>query len=88
MLSIRDSSVGIAKGYGLDDRGSNPGRGKVFLSFRARKPALGPRQLPLQLVLGMKSPGCEADHSPPSSVEVKNGGAIPPLSYMFSWHNV
>jgi hypothetical protein len=31
---------------------------------------------------GMKLPGLEADHSPPSSAEVKNGGAIPPLHYM------
>jgi hypothetical protein len=28
---------------------------------------------------GVKRPGHEADHSLPSNVEVKNGGAIPPL---------
>jgi hypothetical protein len=28
--------------------------------------------------------GCEADHLPSSSAEVKNGGTIPPLSHMFS----
>jgi hypothetical protein len=28
---------------------------------------------------GVKRPGREADHSPPSSAEVRNGGAIPPL---------
>jgi hypothetical protein len=28
------------------------------------------------------APGREADHSPPSSAEVKNGGAIPPLPNM------
>jgi hypothetical protein len=27
------------------------------------------------------------DHSSPSSAEVKNGGAIPPLPHMFSWYN-
>jgi hypothetical protein len=27
-------------------------------------------------------PGHEADYSPPSSVEVKNGGAMPPLPHM------
>jgi hypothetical protein len=27
---------------------------------------------------GVKRPECEADHSPPSSAEVKNVGAIPP----------
>jgi hypothetical protein len=26
------------------------------------------------------------DHSSPSSAEVKNGGAIPPLPHMFSWY--
>jgi hypothetical protein len=29
-------------------------------------------------------PGREADHSPASSAEVKNGGAIPPLLHMSS----
>jgi hypothetical protein len=29
--------------------------------------------------LGVKRQGCEADHSPASSVEVKNGGVAPPL---------
>jgi hypothetical protein len=33
---------------------------------------------------GGSFPGREADYSPPSSAEVKNGGAIPPLhSYVF-----
>jgi hypothetical protein len=36
---------------------------------------------------GVKRQGPEADHSPPSSAEVKNGGAIPPLPHMFSWHS-
>jgi hypothetical protein len=40
------------------------------------------------LTQGVKRPGCEADHSPPSSAEVKNGGAIPPLPHMSSWDNV
>jgi hypothetical protein len=34
---------------------------------------------------GVKRPGREADHSPPSSAEVKNGGAVPPLPYTSSW---
>jgi hypothetical protein len=32
-----------------------------------------------------KRQGREADHSPPSSADVKNGGAIPPLPPMSSW---
>jgi hypothetical protein len=34
---------------------------------------------------GVKCQGCEADHSPPSIAEVKNGGAIPLLFHMSSW---
>jgi hypothetical protein len=36
---------------------------------------------------GIKRSGREADHSPPSSSKVKNGGAIPPLPHMSSWHS-
>jgi hypothetical protein len=40
------------------------------------RPALGPTQPPIQLVLvalspGVKRPGREADHSPPASADVK-----------------
>jgi hypothetical protein len=37
------------------------------------------------LSLGVKQPGREADHSPSSSAEVKNGEAIPPLFHTSSW---
>jgi hypothetical protein len=33
----------------------------------------------------VKQPAREADHSPPSSAEVKNDGAIPPLPHTSSW---
>jgi hypothetical protein len=72
----RDSSVSIALGYGLDDGGS-------WVQFLARAgnfplhhciqtgsgahPASHSGALPL----GVKRPGREADHSPPSSAEVK-----------------
>jgi hypothetical protein len=50
---------------------------------------MGPTQLPIQwvpvaLCVGLKRPECEVAHSPPSSAEVKNGGVVPPLPYMFS----
>jgi hypothetical protein len=60
-----------------DDRGSNPGEGMgVFLFDTASRPALGSTQPPTQWVLGplslgVKWPGREANHSPPSSAEVK-----------------
>jgi len=64
--------------YGLDFRGfeSRQGLG-IFLFTTASRPALGPTQPPIQWVpgalsLGLKLPGREADHSPPSSAEVKN----------------
>jgi hypothetical protein len=51
----------------------------VFLFSTASRPTLGFTQPSMQWVLGIKRPGCEAELSPPSSVEVKNGGAVPPL---------
>jgi hypothetical protein len=35
--------------------------------------------------LGIKRPGRETEHSPPTSAEVKNGGAIPPVPHTSSW---
>jgi hypothetical protein len=43
--------------------------------------------IPESLSLGIKRPEREGDHSPPSSAEVKNGGAKPPLLHMSSWHD-
>jgi hypothetical protein len=36
-------------------------------------------QTTIEWVPGGKRPGCEADYSQPSSAELKNGGARPPL---------
>jgi len=44
------SSVGIATGYGLDRKGSNPGGGEIF---RPSKLALGASQHPVQWVPGL-----------------------------------
>jgi hypothetical protein len=64
---------------------------EIFLYSTASGPTLGPTQSLMQCVPGAFSPGLkrqgrEADHSPPSSAEVKNGGAIPPLPHTSSWH--
>ncbi|PNF30034.1 hypothetical protein B7P43_G05845, partial [Cryptotermes secundus] len=65
-LKSRDSSVGMATGYQLDDLGvgvPSPGGGKNFL-FRQ---------------------GREADHSPPTSAEVKKMWmyiSTPPYAFM------
>jgi hypothetical protein len=55
---------------------SQQGAGNFSL-HRQDRLALGPTQLPIQLVpgalsLGVKWPELEADHSPPSIAEVKN----------------
>jgi hypothetical protein len=43
--------------------------------------------VPGEISSAVKRPDREADHSPQRSVEVKNGGGIPPLSGMSSWHS-
>jgi hypothetical protein len=70
---------------GFDSRQAH----EIFLLSTASRPTLGPTQPPIKGVseafyLGVKRPGGEADHSPTSSAEVKNGGAIPPLPNTFS----
>jgi hypothetical protein len=87
----QDSSVSIATGYGLDGQGSIWQKQEIFLYSTASRLALGLTQPPIQWVpgafsLGVKQLGHEADHSPPSIAEVKNGGPIPPLPNMSSWH--
>jgi hypothetical protein len=73
----RDSSVGIALGYGLDDRGFRvrlpAGAGNFSLNHRVQNGSgfhptsysVGTRDF----FPGVKRPGPEADHSPPSSAE-------------------
>jgi hypothetical protein len=63
---------------------------EIFPFSKAFRLVLGPTQLPIEWIprtisLGVKRPRSEADQSPLSSAEVKNGRAIPPLSYMYSW---
>jgi hypothetical protein len=63
--------------YGLDDRGYESRLGlRIFLFTTASWPVLGPTRHPSQCVpgalsLGVKRLGREADHSPPSTAEVK-----------------
>jgi hypothetical protein len=79
LIGSRDSSVGIALGYGLDDRGSRVRFPAGAVEFFSSPPP--PERLwgPLSLLSngykgsfsGVKRPGREADHSPLSSAEVK-----------------
>jgi hypothetical protein len=74
----RDSSVGIATGYGLDDRmvGVRYPEGAGNFSQQHVQTGSGAHQISIQWVpralsLGLKRPGRESDHSPPFSAEVK-----------------
>jgi hypothetical protein len=74
-------------GYRLDNQCLIPDGQEMFLFYIILVPALGLTQPPVEWVpedifLAVKQPGCEVDHSPPSSAEVKNGGAIPPLFHV------
>jgi hypothetical protein len=80
-------SVGIALGYGLDDRGSRvrfSAELGIFIFTTASRLSLRPIQPPIQWVPGLfpwgwSGRGRETGHSPPSSAKVKMRGAIPPL---------
>jgi hypothetical protein len=75
-----DCSVGMATRYGLDGGVLFPaGARGLFLCFTAPKKALGCTHSPIQLIPWLKLLEREADHSPPSSAEVKNSGAMPSL---------
>jgi hypothetical protein len=63
----------------MDGQGSIPGRYNCFFSSI---PAMRPTKPSIEWVLGTISPwvkrmGREADHSPPSSTEVKKSVAVP-----------
>jgi hypothetical protein len=76
----RDSPVGIALGYWLDNRCSRVrfpgGTGNFSLHHRVQNGSgAHPASYPMDnrgSFPGVKRPGREADHSPPSSAEVKN----------------
>jgi hypothetical protein len=81
----------VALGYGLDDRGFESRHVvRISLFTTASRTSLGPTQPPIQWVpgalsLGVKRQEREADHSPPSSAEVKNAWSYtstPPYVFM------
>jgi hypothetical protein len=85
LLTLQSSSCNIVPG-------SDSRKGNDFLFSTASTPDLGPIQPPIQCVPraispGVKRPGREADHSPPSSAEVKKVRAISALFHMSSWNS-
>jgi hypothetical protein len=74
-LISRGSSVGIATGYGVEERNSgfDSRRGLgIFLFAIVSRTALRPTQPPIQWIPGVKRPGLETNHSLSSSAEVRN----------------
>jgi hypothetical protein len=51
---------------------------EIFFCFLERQ--TGSRAHPASYPVEVKLPECETDHSSSSSAEVKNGGAVPPLT--------
>jgi hypothetical protein len=73
--------------YGLDDRGVTIRvlvRSRIFTS--PYHLALGPMDTEDSFP-GVKQQGCEADHSPPTTDEVKKSRSIHPLPHTSSWHS-
>jgi hypothetical protein len=83
MTRIRDSSMGVAMGYGLI-----PDNSRFFSSPQLPDGLWGPPSLLANGHRGEFTEGkrlrSEADDSSPPSAEIKNGGAIPPLPHMSS----
>jgi hypothetical protein len=84
-----DSSVDIAKGCGRDNRRSSPEKVKVFIYKTVSTPS--PTSLPYNMYRGPfllgKREGCKADHSVPTTVVVKNCGAVPLLPHKCPWRH-
>jgi hypothetical protein len=84
-----DSSIDVATGLRAGRSGFDFRLGLgIFLFATVTRPTLRPSQSPVRWVAGavspgVKRPGLEADHSPPSSAEAKNAWSYtstPPLS--------
>jgi hypothetical protein len=87
----RDSSVGIATVYRLDDRGSRvqfpAGAGNFSLHLRVQNVS---GAHPASYPMGTAGFSLGVDHSPPSSAEVKNAWSyisIPQYAFM-AWCSV
>jgi hypothetical protein len=92
-MRIRDSAVGIATGYRLDDRGVGV---RVLAGWRfsllhvvQTGSGVHPTSYPMGIgggsFPGVKQQGREPDHSPPATAEVKKMWiytSIPPYAFM------
>jgi hypothetical protein len=95
VILSRVSAVGIATGYGLDDRGVGvqvPVGSNIFSSPRRPDHLWVPPSLLSKsngyrggFCPGVKRPGREADHSPPTSAEVKKTWIYTSSPHTPSW---
>jgi hypothetical protein len=89
----RDSSVGIALGYGLNDRSSRvrfpAGAGNFSLHHLVQN-GTGAHTASYPMGTRGCSPGGKADHSSPSSAEVNNGWSYTstPQYVLMAWRLV
>jgi hypothetical protein len=86
----RNSSVGIATGYGLDDQGggsSSPGRFKNFHFSISSRPALRSTQPPIKWVPGVSGRGVKLTSHLQLVPRSRKCGSIHPLPYTSSWRN-
>jgi len=74
LFKRRDGSVGIATGYGLDGPGIESRCGEIFRTVQT-SPEAHPASCAMDTgsFQGVKRPGRDVDHLPPSSAEVKEG---------------
>jgi hypothetical protein len=84
MFRNHNSSVGIAKGRVWKTGIRFPAGPRDFYLYHCVQTGFGATQHIMQYVRGRFPPGVkrsgrENDHLPPSSVDIKNGEAIPPL---------
>jgi hypothetical protein len=82
--AVRNSLTNNYKSSGLDFRQVRD----ICLHSTASRPTLRSTQPPIQWMQaffprGLKRSGHEAEHSPPSSIEVKIGAVISPVPYVF-----
>jgi hypothetical protein len=75
----------VSDGAGLNGRVSIPGTGRIHFSPRRPKQFWCPPSLLSNGYREIERRGCEAYHSHPSTTEVMNFGAVPPLPHMPSW---
>jgi hypothetical protein len=79
----RSGNTNGATGWTADDLGLDSGQGQYFSALHVIQTGSGahPAYYPMGTggdFPGLKRPGSEADRSPPSSTEIKNGAAISP----------